>query len=171
MSHHLCNKLLLHLVLLQVFSHHLLLHQQCHSSTLTWLYISPRPHWLYLLTQPSSRSTSFAKHKQSPFARCQLRHLVHLSLYLISPLPACLLQLKSTPSSTRCRHLTAVKYPAATMSPLCEHHHTLLLLGATWRLPTVAAALSGLMDQDWRGILPDQIHRARSERVIALDQS
>jgi hypothetical protein len=58
----LCNKLPSLLVRLQVSSHHLLLHQQRHFSTLTGLCTSPRPHWLYLPTQLSSGSTSFAKH-------------------------------------------------------------------------------------------------------------
>jgi hypothetical protein len=46
------------------------------------------------------------------------------------------------------------------MSPLHKHRHTLPLLGATWRSPKVAAAPSRLMDQDGKGILPNQIHNA-----------
>jgi hypothetical protein len=88
MSTHLCNKLLLLLVLLQ----------QSHFSTLTMLCTLPRQHWIYLPTQPStfnaSLGTSFSKHQYSPFVlrqlRWQLLHLVHLNLTpLALYLPVC----------------------------------------------------------------------------------
>lgn len=67
-------------------------------------------------------------------------------------------------SSAHRLHTTAVNYKPPTTPRLPRRRDNARHLGPTLRLPK-DELLSGLADQDGKGILPDQIHRARSGRV------